>query len=120
MGKYTQEANELLTLVGGKQNISAVSHCMTRMRFVLTDPKKADIQKIEDLKSVKGSFTQSGQFQIIIGNDVAAFYNDFVAVAGIEGVSKDQVKQAAKKNQNPLQRAVTALVFRCLRMEPRP
>ncbi len=109
MGKYTQEANELLTLVGGKQNISAVSHCMTRMRFVLTDPKKADIQKIEDLKSVKGSFTQSGQFQIIIGNDVAAFYNDFVAVAGIEGVSKDQVKQAAKKNQNPLQRAVTAL-----------
>ncbi len=109
MGKYTQEAKELLTLVGGKQNISAVSHCMTRMRFVLTDPKKADIQKIEDLKSVKGSFTQSGQFQIIIGNDVAAFYNDFIAVAGIEGVSKDQVKQAAKKNQNPLQRAVTAL-----------
>ena len=37
------------------------------------------------------------------------FYNDFVAVAGVEGVSKDQVKQAAKQNQNVLQRIVTAL-----------
>ncbi len=109
MSKYTQESRELLTLVGGKENISAVSHCMTRMRFVLIDPKKADIKKIEAMKVVKGSFTQSGQFQIIIGNDVAAFYNDFIAVAGIEGVSKDAVKQAAKKNQNPLQRIVTAL-----------
>lgn len=109
MGKYSQEARELLILVGGKENISAVSHCMTRMRFALVDPKKADVKKIEALKTVKGSFTQSGQFQIIIGNDVAAFYNDFVTEAGIEGVSKDAVKQAAKKNQNVLQRIVTAL-----------
>ncbi len=109
MGKYSQEAQELLTLIGGKENISAVSHCMTRMRFALVEPAKADVKKIEAMKVVKGSFTQSGQFQIIIGNDVSTFYNDFIAVAGIEGVSKDAVKQAAKKNQNPLQRAVTAL-----------
>lgn len=109
MGKYTEEAKELLTLVGGKENIAAVSHCMTRMRFVLNDPKKADIKKIEDMKVVKGSFTQSGQFQVIIGNTVADFYNDFTSVAGIEGISKDAVKQAAKKNQNVLQRIITAL-----------
>ncbi|MFV0466801.1 MAG: PTS system trehalose-specific EIIBC component [Lachnospiraceae bacterium] len=109
MGKYVQDAQELLRLVGGKNNIAAVTHCMTRMRFALVDPSKADIKQIEAMKVVKGSFTQSGQFQVIIGNNVADFYNDFVAEAGIEGVSKDQVKQAAKKNQNILQRIVTTL-----------
>lgn len=109
MGKYTNDAKELLQLVGGKENIAAVSHCITRMRFVLNDPKKADIQKIEAMKVVKGSFTQAGQFQVIIGNTVADFYNDFTAVAGIEGVSKEAVKSAAKQNQNVVQRIMTAL-----------
>ena len=96
MGKYSSEAKELLDLVGGKENIAAVSHCITRMRFVLNDPAKADIKKIEAMNVVKGSFTQSGQFQVIIGNAVADFYNDFIAVSGIEGVSKDSVKQGAE------------------------
>ena len=109
MGKYAEDAKELLRHVGGRENIAAVSHCMTRMRFALVDPGKADIKAIEAMKVVKGSFTQSGQFQVIIGNTVSDFYNDFVKEAGIEGVSKDAVKQAAKKNQNPLQRIVTAL-----------
>ena len=109
MGKYANDAKELLHLVGGRENIAAVSHCITRMRFVLNDPKKADIQKIEAMKIVKGSFTQAGQFQVIIGNTVSDFYNDFTAVAGIEGVSKDAVKSAAKQNQNVVQRIMTAL-----------
>jgi len=109
MSKYANDAKELLALVGGKDNIAAVSHCITRMRFVLQDPSTADIQKIEKLKSVKGTFTQSGQFQVIIGNGVSEFYNDFIAIAGIEGVSKDAAKQAAKQNQNVLQRMMTAI-----------
>lgn len=109
MGKYTQDARQLLNLIGGKENIAAVSHCVTRMRFVLTDPSKADVEAIEAMKVVKGSFTQAGQFQVIIGNTVADFYNDFVKVAGVEGVSKDAVKQAAKQNQNIVQRIITAL-----------
>ena len=109
MGKYTEDARELLALVGGKENVAAVTHCMTRMRFVLGDPKKADIPKIEAMKVVKGSFTQAGQFQVIIGNTVADFYNDFVAVSGLEGVSKDAVKSAATANQNVLQRAVAVV-----------
>lgn len=109
MGKYVQDAKELLRLIGGKENIAAVSHCVTRMRFVLNDPSKADVEAIEAMKVVKGSFTQAGQFQVIIGNTVADFYNDFVKVAGVEGVSKDAVKQAAKQNQNILQRVIAAL-----------
>ena len=109
MGKYAQDAAKLLELVGGKENIAAVSHCITRMRFVLNDPALANIEAIEAIPSVKGSFTQAGQFQVIIGNTVADFYNDFVAISGIEGVSKDEAKSAAKQNQNALQRIMTAL-----------
>lgn len=109
MGKYSQDAKELLQLIGGKENIAAVSHCMTRMRFVLNDPSIADISKIEAMKIVKGSFTQSGQFQVIIGNGVSDFYNDFTQAAGIDGVSKDSVKEVAKKNQNMFQRTLTAI-----------
>ena len=109
MGKYENDVKSLLELVGGKGNIQAVSHCMTRMRFVLVDPKKADEKAIEDLPSVKGTFTQAGQYQVIIGNDVSEFYNEFTAYAGIEGVSKDAVKAAAKTNQNPLQKIMGTL-----------
>ena len=102
MAKYTEDAGRLLDLVGGKENISAVTHCMTRMRFVLVDPAKADVAAIEELPSAKGTFTQAGQFQVIIGNDVADFYQEFTAVSGIEGVSKEAAKAAAGANQNPL------------------
>ena len=106
MAKYQQDVQ---TLLGGKGNIQAVSHCMTRMRFVLVDPKKADEKAIEQIPSVKGTFTQAGQYQVIIGNDVANFYQEFTKFAGIEGVSKDAVKSAAKTNQNPVQRIMGAL-----------
>ena len=109
MGKYQEDARELLAAVGGRENIAAVSHCVTRMRFVLNDPAKADVPRIEKIKSAKGTFTQAGQFQVIIGNTVNDFYNDFVAVSGIEGVSKDAVKSAAKQNQNRAQKIMSAL-----------
>lgn len=109
MGKYEKDIAELLEAVGGKKNISAVTHCATRMRFVLIDPKAANESRIEDIPSVKGMFTNAGQFQVIIGNDVAVFYNEFVAISGIEGVSKEAAKAAAKQNQNPVQRAITVL-----------
>ncbi|KXT79905.1 PTS system, trehalose-specific IIB or IIC component [Streptococcus oralis] len=109
MGKFEQEAKDLLLAIGGKENITAVSHCATRMRFVLGDDKKANVKAIEAIPAVKGTFTNAGQFQVIIGNDVPLFYNDFTAVSGIEGVSKEAAKSAAKSNQNPIQRVMTTL-----------
>ena len=109
MGKFEQEAKDLLAAIGGKENVSAVTHCATRMRFVLGDDKKADVKTIEAIPAVKGTFTNAGQFQVIIGNDVPIFYNDFTAVSGIEGVSKEAAKSAAKSNQNPVQRVMTTL-----------
>lgn len=109
MGKYQADAEKLLEFVGGKENIAAVTHCATRMRFVLNDPSKADEKAIEEIPSVKGMFTNAGQFQVIIGNDVSTFYNDFTAVSGIEGVSKEQGKALAKQNQNIIQRVIGVL-----------
>ena len=109
MGKFEQEAKDLLAAIGGKENVTAVTHCATRMRFVLGDDKKADVKTIEAIPAVKGTFTNAGQFQVIIGNDVPIFYNDFTAVSGIEGVSKEAAKSAAKRNQNPVQRVMTTL-----------
>ena len=62
MSQFEQDAKELLEKIGGSENINAVTHCATRMRFALNDPTKADVQAIEKLPSVKGSFTQAGQF----------------------------------------------------------
>ena len=109
MGKFEQEAKDLLQAIGGKENVTAVTHCATRMRFVLGDEKKANVKAIESIPAVKGTFTNAGQFQVIIGNDVPIFYNDFTAVSGIEGVSKEAAKSAAKSNQNVLQRVMTTL-----------
>lgn len=109
MGKFKEDVNLLVEYIGGRDNIATLTHCVTRMRFVLKDPSKADASKIEELKSVKGTFTQAGQFQVIIGPEVSTFYDEFIGQTGIEGESKEAVKEASKKNMSLLQRAVANL-----------
>ncbi len=109
MSEFKNDAKAMLELLGGKENIVSFTHCATRMRFVLRNQKKADVSKIEELPCVKGSFTQGGQFQIIIGNKVSTFYDEFVEISGIEGVSKAEVKSEAKENLNLLQRLLANL-----------
>ena len=109
MSQFEQDAKDLLEKIGGSDNINAVTHCATRMRFALNDPSKADVKAIEKLPSVKGSFTQAGQFQVIIGNNVSEFYKDFTAVSGVSGVSKSDVKAAAESNQSWWQKVMTFL-----------
>lgn len=109
MSKYTDPAKELLERIGGKENVAAVTHCATRMRFVLKDPHKANVDEIEAIKLVKGTFTQAGQFQVIIGNEVSSFFNEFVQYAEIDSASKEDAKVAAKQNMNFLQRMIAHL-----------
>lgn len=109
MSKYQESAQQLLNHIGGSENISVVTHCVTRMRFVLNDPKKADVEEIEKLGIVKGTFTQAGQFQVVIGNEVSSFYNEFIKIAGVSDTSKDEAKVAAKQNMNLLQRMISHL-----------
>ena len=109
MSKFTGDIKKLIYYIGGKENITAVTHCVTRMRFVLKDTKIADVKSIEELPSVKGTFTQAGQFQVIIGPEVSTFYNEFVKQTGVVGENKDAVKEAAKQNMTLLQRIVSNL-----------
>ena len=92
MGKYQDEAKKLLELIGGKENIASVTHCATRMSFALVDEGNADVKEIQKLPTVKGTFTNAGQFQVIMGNDVGDFYKDFIGISGIQTASKEDVK----------------------------
>ena len=109
MADFKKDAADLLEYIGGPDNISAVTHCATRLRFVLNHPSAADVKKIEGIPAVKGTFTQAGQFQVIVGNEVPMFYNEFTKQSVKEGVSKDEAKAAAKQNQSPIQRAMSVL-----------
>jgi PTS system trehalose-specific IIC component len=109
MADFRNDAKELLEAIGGKDNVNAVTHCATRMRFVLDNPSNADTDRIENIPSVKGTFTQAGQFQVIIGNRVADFYNEFSDLSGLEGVSKDDVKKQGQQNMHWVQRLMAAL-----------
>lgn len=109
MAKYTAAAKELLKHIGGSDNISVVTHCATRMRFVLNDTEQADKEKIEGMDIVKGTFTNAGQFQVIIGNEVASFYQEFTQIAGVGDTSKEDAKVAAKQNMNVVQRLISHL-----------
>jgi phosphotransferase system IIB component len=66
-----QDIDKLIELVGGRENIATVSHCITRLRFVLNDPAIARPKEIEQLRMVKGCFTNAGQFQVVIGTEWA-------------------------------------------------
>ena len=105
----TQHLAQLIERIGGKDNITTVSHCLTRLRFVLADPAKADPKAIETIPSVKGSFTQGGQFQVVIGNEVDQWYKALTQEIGVSGASKDAAKQAARHNMNPLERGISHL-----------
>lgn len=109
MSKYANDVKELVKHIGGKENIVTVSHCATRMRFVLSDPKKADIKSIETIGMVKGTFTQAGQFQVIIGNEVASFYNEFIRQTGLKEANKEDTKIAGRQNMSLLQRLISHL-----------
>ena len=100
MSKYHNDAVKLLELIGGKENVVAVTHCATRMRFSLADERKASPKEIGQLDSVKGTFTNAGQFQVIVGNDVGDFYKEFINVSGIQAASKEDVKKPLCKNSH--------------------
>ncbi|MGY3931484.1 PTS system trehalose(maltose)-specific transporter subunit IIBC [Aeromonas encheleia] len=104
-----QHLAQLIDKIGGKENIATVSHCLTRLRFVLNDPTKADSKAIETIPAVKGSFTQGGQFQVVIGNEVEQWYKALTEEIGVSGASKDAAKQAARHNMNPLERGISHL-----------
>ena len=105
----SESITALIDCVGGKENIASVTHCLTRLRFALSDPKLADIKAIEELPFVKGCFNNAGQFQVIIGTDVDSYYKLLIDRLNIDEATKEQTKAAAKKNMSWFERLISNL-----------
>lgn len=103
-------AQEILAAIGGEDNIDTATHCATRLRMVLKDESRVDQKQLDEMDTVKGTFSTGGQFQIILGSGVVnRVYKALADITEIEEASKDDVKDAAQKNLNPIQRFVKML-----------
>ena len=107
---YKHAAQQVLDCIGGKDNIVSAAHCATRLRLVIADNSRVRKKELENAEGVKGVFEAQGQLQIIFGTGtVNRVYDQFLLLAGIEGSSKQQVKQAAAARAPWYQRAVKTL-----------
>jgi PTS system beta-glucosides-specific IIC component len=98
MEDYKQLAETVLSKVGGKENVSFVTHCATRLRFNLKDEKKADTAALKKTHGVIGVVAQGGQYQVIIGNDVPNVYREIAALGNFSGEAEGRGASGAKKS----------------------
>ena len=84
MKKYEQIASEILNEIGGKENVTFVAHCMTRLRFNLKDQSKVNQENIKKIEGVLGCQFSSGQFQVIIGQTVEHVYKEVCELGHFE------------------------------------
>ncbi len=102
-------AERVLTNVGGLDNIQAGAHCATRLRLVLKDEGLINQAGLDDDDDLKGTFNNSGQFQIIVGpGDVDEVYK-VMAARGMKQVSKDELKSVAASKGNILTRFIKVI-----------
>lgn len=107
---YKKAAQDVVELIGGKDNIISAAHCATRLRLVIADNTRCDKTKIENVEGVKGVFEAAGQLQIIFGTGtVNKVYDEFIQITGVAQATKEDVKKEAAKKQNIFQRAIKTL-----------
>lgn len=107
---YKKTAHEILSAIGGKDNLASAAHCATRLRLVIADNSKVKKAVLENIDGVKGVFEASGQLQVIIGTGtVNKVYDEFIAEAGVEAATKEDVKAAAAAKSPWYKRAIKSL-----------
>lgn len=78
-----KQVEEIVRAVGGKENIEAATHCVTRLRFALYDESKVDNESLDQNDLVKGQFSSQGQFQVVIGPGlVDKVYDEMIQITG--------------------------------------
>lgn len=108
--KIEENAQQILNIIGGSENILSAAHCATRLRLVLKDESVVNSEDLLHVELVKGQFSNSGQYQIIIGaGTVNEVYNSLIKLANITESTKAEVKKEADKKMNPLQKLVKLL-----------
>lgn len=107
---YVILGEQIVKLIGGKENIQSIAHCATRLRIILNDDSKINKSELERLNGVKGTFFNSGQFQIIIGQGaVNRVYEAIISENKIEETSLSEQKKQAEKNLSWLQKVARIL-----------
>ncbi|MDN9611184.1 beta-glucoside-specific PTS transporter subunit IIABC [Clostridioides difficile] len=103
MGKYKQLAQEIVNNVGGKENISGLVHCITRLRFTLKDESIANDNVLKNMEGIVTVMKSGGQYQVVIGNHVEAVYKDVVEIIGLDDSS---TSSETKKSGNILDKGI--------------
>jgi hypothetical protein len=107
---FPKIAEQTIAKLGGKENITTLAHCATRLRLTLADESKVDKEAIENIEGVKGQFSTSGQYQIIFGSGtVNKVHAEMQKQMGIGDMSTSEVAAAGAANQPLLQRLVKGL-----------
>ena len=107
---FPKIAEQVIAKLGGKENITTLAHCATRLRLTLADESKVDKEAIENIEGVKGQFSTSGQYQIIFGSGtVNKVHAEMQKQMGIGDMSTSEVAAAGAANQPLLQRLVKGL-----------
>lgn len=95
--KYEQLAKDIIANVGGKENVSSVVHCITRLRFKLKDESKANTEVLKNMDDVVTVMKSGGQYQVVIGNHVPDVYKAVTAVGGFQGQSPVEAEEEGSK-----------------------
>lgn len=104
---FNKIAQEIVLNIGGKDNISVLEHCATRLRIVVKDNSKVNTENLKNIKGIGGYFYQSGQHQIIIGTGKV---NKVFNIINSDGTIKsDGAKESAYANLNPVQKILRSL-----------
>lgn len=90
---YEVLAKEIIEKVGGASNVSAVAHCMTRLRFNLKDDSKVNLETVKAIDGVVGAVNKGGQFQVIIGTHVSKVFDAIQAVGNFDQSSSDEPEE---------------------------
>lgn len=98
MGKYQALANEIVKQIGGKENVSGLTHCITRLRFKLKDESKANDDVLKKMDGVVTVMKSGGQYQVVIGNHVADVYADVCPLIGLEERTVSSEQENEKSN----------------------
>lgn len=107
---YKKTAHEILSAIGGKDNLVSAAHCATRLRLVIADNAKIKKSVLENVDGVKGVFEASGQLQIIIGTGtVNKVYEPLIVEAGVEAASKEDIKATVAAKSPWYKRAIKTL-----------
>ncbi len=97
---YSVTAKKILEKVGGEKNVASVTHCMTRLRFVLKDESIVNDDEVKAIQGVAGVMKKAGQYMVIIGNDVAKCYKELLKLGSFEESAGGGT--GARTKQNPV------------------